>query len=217
MSREQDQRLVYLYEKIVREENLKVGDKLLYTGENKQLKGKKGTITEVNKGLIKVFFDHINRAITVETPLIKKAWKLDESQYTDDDWAVLDTDTGKVVKYVKNPKNNKAPKGAYNASNQEIVRIGYGKKRGLIKESYGQIIGAPLSRRREAQPTQEGSMKELAMDLFDDIKGIEKTVGDMAKKIKSIAPAVFKHLNEALKHLNMAKSSLPVSEAKEGK
>lgn len=54
---------------------------------------------------------------------------------TDDDWAVIDKDTGKVVKYVKNPRNNKAPSKAVTASNQELVRIGYGKKKGIIREA----------------------------------------------------------------------------------
>lgn len=75
MSREQDQKLVELYEKIVKGEKYKVGDKLLYIGDNKLLKGKKGTITKVGVGQVKFMFDHLNKEKTLETPLIKSAWK----------------------------------------------------------------------------------------------------------------------------------------------
>ena len=61
----------------------------------------------------------------------------------------------------------------------------------------------------------EGAMKNLAFDLFDEIEKYEKSIAEMAKKTRKVAPQVFKHLNNALKELTQAKTSLPVTEEKE--
>lgn len=79
---EQDQRLVEAYENVLREaytKGFKVGDKFIYQGDNKQLKGKKGTVQEVGVGQIKFRFDHHKKdqMMTIETEgmLKSKQWK----------------------------------------------------------------------------------------------------------------------------------------------
>jgi len=82
MGREQDQKLVEAYENVIREaytKGFKVGDKFIYQGDNKLLKGKKGVVTEVGVGQIKFQFDHLKKdqekTLETEGMLKSKAWK----------------------------------------------------------------------------------------------------------------------------------------------
>lgn len=51
--------------------------------------------------------------------------------YTDDDWVLVDA--RKVIKYFKNPKNNKAPNGfTKSGDSQTIMRIRAAKEMGLL-------------------------------------------------------------------------------------
>ena len=61
---------------------------------------------------------------------LKGKYELSEGvKYTDDDWALVDG--GKVVKYFKNPPNDKAPTKFTKSGDQEMVRISKAKKLGM--------------------------------------------------------------------------------------
>lgn len=51
--------------------------------------------------------------------------------YTDDDWVLVQD--GKVVKYIKNPKNDKAPESFTSSKNQEIIRVSKAKQMGICE------------------------------------------------------------------------------------
>ncbi len=166
MSRQQDQRLVEAYERIAEAERYKVGDKFLYIGDNKKLKGKKGTVQSVGVRQIKFSFDDTpNKVKTIETPLPGGFWKkINEDERLDE---------------------------------------------------FGMVIGTPLSRRKEPElVAQEGRMKELGMDLFDVIGGLEDKVFGLVKKHKSVLPKqCYKHLIDGMYSLGKAKNTLPMGEA----
>jgi len=51
-------------------------------------------------------------------------------KYNDDDWVVVQD--RKVIKYIKNPKNNKAPSGkSFTSSKQDMIRISKAKQMGI--------------------------------------------------------------------------------------
>ena len=72
-----------------------------------------------------------------------KQYLKENSKYDNDDWVLVQN--GKVVKYFKNPKNNKAPDKFTQSKDQEMMRISHAKKNGIkIDES---IINEEIIRR----------------------------------------------------------------------
>ena len=65
----------------------------------------------------------------------------EKESYTDDDW-VLVQDGKTVVKYIKNPKNDKAPTSFTSSKGQEMIRISKAKKDGIVKLDKSKLIEA---------------------------------------------------------------------------
>lgn len=174
MGREQDQKLVEAYERVIREaytKGFKVGDKFIYQGDNKHLKGKKGVVTEVGVGQIKFQFDHLKKdqekTLETEGMLKSKAWKkLSESINEGKKRYREQHGIGKAKYTVSfHDGKKKHPDGSdffgmkifknKKALNDFIAEL---KKDGYLSESineFGMVIGTPLTRRGEATPTQE--------------------------------------------------------------
>ena len=153
MGREQDQKLVEAYENVIREaytKGFKVGDKFIYQGDNKLLKGKKGVVTEVGVGQIKFQFDHLKKdqekTLETEGMLKSKAWKK------------LSEATNVTAKNLKKGMNIPKFGKVDNISKQGHIVIVYSGKTKKkydenesvgIDESIGMVIGTPLTRRGE--------------------------------------------------------------------
>lgn len=102
-----------------------------------------------------------------------------KKEYTDDDWVVV---AGrKVVKYVKNPKSDKAPNKSFTASNQEIIRVSKAKQMGIIKEisllatigSMGRMPGQWGDRLGSFGTVLASALKKAGVDILG-IKAIGK-------------------------------------------
>jgi hypothetical protein len=72
--------------------------------------------------------------VNIKHPIFKESINEAKKEYSDDDW-VLVADR-KAIKFYKNPKNDKAPKKAYDdmndsSKNYEVIRISKAKKMGI--------------------------------------------------------------------------------------
>jgi len=105
---------------------------------------------------------------------------LDENKsYSDNDWVLVQN--RKVVKYVKNPKNNKAPNNFTSSDNQEMIRISKAKKMGIIKEDISTTTVGGASIFTPIKPTG----KAFGYDFFEvDCDSFEKCRKHPKKKYK---------------------------------
>lgn len=183
MSREQDQRLVDAYEKVVKgesplDEMKTVSSKELMKAYNELFGGSSDKEAERIHGN---WLDRLKKSPESALAVGKKTW------------------AGKNTTALFKALGIKQPK-----KKPEMVKV--------LNESIGMVIGTPLSRRHEATPTQEGRMKDLAFDLFEEIKDMAEKVKALADKVKKVHKPAAMGLRMAYHEIKQAGKKLPVEE-----
>lgn len=171
-----------------------------------------------------VFIKRGSESIDIVTPSIfRNSWvwrtvkegvELDEASMTDDDWVVVGKGR-KPVRFLKNPKNNKAPRNWQKSSaEKEVMRVSKAKQMGLIES----LSGAENPPFKSKAGAGEFGTDKLEKTYRKDTPGQSEEVEEMDMKERANKPPKIKRnrgpytqaqIQKASKHLSpMARTKL---------